>query len=129
MKLWLVVVVAVVAAACTSAAPPPTATPTPTSTPTAAAPLPPLTPAAFFLRVTSPEDEAVVTAASLQVTGETTPDAVVTVNGQIVEVDADGRFQATLSLKEGPNVIEVLASDFSGNQAQELRTVIFVPTG
>jgi hypothetical protein len=78
------------------------------------------------LRVTAPLNESVVTTAVIQVTGETTVDAVATVNGQIAEVDANGRFQVTLTLPEGPSIIEVVASDFSGNQAQELRTVIFV---
>ena len=41
-------------------------------------------------------------------------------------MDANGRFQANLTLAEGPTTIEVVASDFSDNQAQELRTVIFV---
>jgi uncharacterized UPF0146 family protein len=67
-----------------------------------------------------------VTTAVIQVTGETAVDAVVTVNGQIAEVGATGRFQVTLTLAEGPSIIEVVASDFSGKQAQELRTVIFV---
>jgi hypothetical protein len=67
-----------------------------------------------------------VTTAAIQVTGETTVDAVVTVNGQIAEVDAIGRFQVAITLVEGPSTIEVIASDFSGNQAQELRNVIFV---
>jgi len=108
---------ALVLAACTRPATSPT---------TAAAPTPTATPATFFLSVTAPQNESVVASAVIQVTGETAVDAVVTVNGQIAEVDATGRFQATLTLAEGPSTIEVVASDFSGNQAQELRTVIFV---
>jgi len=85
-----------------------------------------VTPATFSLSVTAPQNESVVTTPVIQVTGATAVDAVVTVNGQIAEVDANGRFQASLTLAEGPSTIEVVASDFSGNQAQELRTVIFV---
>ncbi len=109
---------ALVVAACTR----PVAVPTTVATPTPIL----VTPEAFFLRVTAPQNESVVTTAVIQLTGETAVDAVVTVNGQIAEVDATGRFQVTLTLAEGPSTIEVVASDFSGNQAQELRTVIFV---
>jgi len=110
----------------------PTQSATPRSIPTPeAASIPPatsipITPAAFFLKVTAPQDESVVTTGTVQVTGETTPNAVVTVNSQLAEVDADGRFQVSLNLTEGPNLIEVVASDFSNNQFRELRTVIFV---
>ncbi len=135
MKLWLVVVVAVVGAACTSAAPAPTATPTPTFTPTETVTLSLVTPTAtatsvaetpqaFLLKVLAPQDEAVVTTASIQVRGETIPSAVVTVNGQIVEVDADGQFQVTLTLEEGPNVIDIIATDEDGNEVA-VELVIF----
>ena len=125
---------ALVLAACTgpttspTAAPAPAAALTPGTIPTlVATPTSILvTPATFFLSVTAPQNESVVTTAVIQVTGETAVDAVVTVNGQIAEVDANGQYQATLTLAEGPSTIEVVASDFSGNQAQELRTVIFV---
>lgn len=139
MKLSLIIITAVLifwTVGCSAPAPTPTptllpkvtptpilpltSTPTPTATPTPVV----VAPTAFFLKVTAPPNESVVTTTALQVAGETTPDAVVTVNGQIVEVDANGRFQVTLSLAQGPNVIEVAASDFSGKQAQELRTVI-----
>lgn len=103
-------------------APAPTVALAPTATPTPVLE----TPAPFFLRVTAPQSESVVTTAVIQVTGETAVDAVASVNSQIAEVDATGRFQVSLTLAEGPNIIEVVASDFSGNQAQELRTVIFV---
>jgi hypothetical protein len=136
MRLLLVFTIglALVLVACTSATISPTTAPAPTpaftpgtiptsvATPTSIL----VTPTTFFLSVTAPQDESVVTTAVIQVTGETAVDAVVTVNGQIAEVDATGLFQATLTLAEGPTTIEVVASDFSGNQGQELRTVIFV---
>jgi hypothetical protein len=94
--------------------------------PTTTATRAPVTPEAFFLKVTSPQDESVVTTPTVEVAGDTTADAVVTVNGRVVEVDANGRFQLSLSMEEGPNVIEVVASDFSGSQAHDVRTVIFL---
>lgn len=48
------------------------------------------------------------------IVGEARPDAVVTVNGETVEVDIDGLFTLTIPLEEGPNLVETIASSFSG---------------
>ncbi|MBI4336357.1 MAG: hypothetical protein HY683_00810 [Chloroflexi bacterium] len=99
-----------------------TATPTagPTSTPEAT-----VSPVSFFLEVLSPTDETVVRQASVEVKGRSVPDAVVSVNGQVASLAADGTFSATVPLQEGPNTIEVLASDFQGGRASRLLTVIY----
>jgi len=81
---------------------------------------------ALPLTVTAPEDESVVNSAEVMVKGETNPDAVVTVNGTVADVDAEGKFSAVVSLEEGPNVIEVNASDFEGREASEVLSVIYV---
>lgn len=81
---------------------------------------------ALPLVVTEPEDESTVNTSEVTVRGETNPDAVVTVNEIVADVDADGKFSATVSLEEGPNVIEVYASDFEGREAGEVLSVIYV---
>ena len=86
-----------------------------------------MTPEALFLKLTSPEDEATVDESFLTVIGETTPDAVVSINGRSVEVDADGGFSADIDLVEGINFIEIVASDFDGNSAEAVRTLIYSP--
>ncbi len=98
---------------------PPTATPTPAPTPT---PLPRV----FFLQVQEPSDESVVATAQIAVKGATQPDATVSVNGNIAPVDERGRFAATVSLSEGPNVIDVVASDLSGNQVAKSLAIIYL---
>lgn len=111
-----------------TAIPAPTATasarpmPSPEATP-AASP----TPVPFFLEVAAPEDESVLASPSVDVKGRTVPDAVVSVNGELATVEADGSFTLSLSLEEGPNAIEVVASDFQGNEAARILTVIYVP--
>jgi hypothetical protein len=95
---------------------------TPTPEPEATA-----TPEAVFLEVTSPEDESTVNTSPVNVTGETTPDAVLSINGQSVEVDADGMFTAEVELVEGINFIEIVASDFDGNTVDAVRTLIYSP--
>lgn len=77
------------------------------------------------LTVTEPQDEATVYAADLLVKGHTEVDAVVSVEGVSVEVDADGNFSTVVTLEEGPNLIEVEASDFEGNEGSVVLTVIY----
>lgn len=92
-----------------------------------AEPQPAVAPAAFFLQVLTPEDQIVVHEKTLRVAGRTTPDAVVSVNGLVVNVDADGNFVVMLGLEEGPNAIEVVASDFQGNQTGQVLMVVYAP--
>ena len=104
------------------AAPAPSGATTPASDPASNIVL-----ASFFLEVTEPQNETVVTMSPLPVQGQTTPDSVATVNGQVVEVDAQGQFMTQVMLEEGPNFIEVLASDFDGHQEGQVLTVIYIP--
>jgi uncharacterized protein YfaP (DUF2135 family) len=83
-------------------------------------------PEAFFLEIAAPKNESVVRESSLMVRGRTVPDAVVSVNGQPVEVDASGNFSTTVTLEEGPNALEVIASDFRGHQQSRVVSVIYV---
>jgi len=77
------------------------------------------------LAVTQPENESVVNTPEVVVKGTTNPDAVVTVNGTVADVDADGGFSVTVTLEESPNLIEVYASDFEYREASEILTVIY----
>jgi len=61
------------------------------------------------------------------VKGVTTADATVSVKGSLVDVGADGKFSTTVSLEEGPNSIEVVASDSQGNENSQVLTVIYAP--
>ncbi|MBI4289368.1 MAG: hypothetical protein HY671_13195 [Chloroflexi bacterium] len=80
---------------------------------------------AFVLAVLQPEVESVVTVAQLTVKGKTSPDAVVSVNGQTVVVDASGNFSAPVTLQPGPNAIQVVASDYAGHQQSAVMTAIY----
>ena len=110
--------------------PAPTPSPAPTPTPTPApepTPTPAPIPVGFFLKVTEPKDEGILTASVLRVSGTTTPDAVVSVNGEVVEVDEWGNFTTMVTLEEGPNTIEVIATDFEGNKESTILAVIYIP--
>jgi Glucodextranase, domain B len=105
------------------AAPQPSTARTPTSAPTP----PKSNVPAFVLKVTTPPDESTVNAASIAVAGQTIIGAVVSVNGNLVDVDASGKFQTTVQLDEGPNIIEVVASDVNGNELSAILRVIYEP--
>ncbi len=81
----------------------------------------------LLLEILGPADETVVTDSTLVVVGRTTPDAVVSVAEQTVDVNAEGDFVALVTLDAGPNVIEVAASDLSGTQETFLLAVIYLP--
>ena len=61
------------------------------------------------------------------VSGTTTPDALVSINGSLVDVANDGTFTATVDLNPAPNLIEVIGSDFQGNKVSAVLTVIYIP--
>ena len=49
------------------------------------------------------------------------------INGTLIEVDGEGAFTTSLLVEEGPNLIEVLASNLAGQEAYQLLTVIYIP--
>ena len=79
------------------------------------------------LTITEPLNESVVTSQTVTVQGITNVDAVVSVNGHIVSVDASGGFTETVTLDIGPNYIEVVSSDFSDNYSSVTTSVIYNP--
>ena len=81
----------------------------------------------LFLKMTNVPKESVVHTGTVSISGLTTRDAVVSVNGVLVDVNGDGRFTGTLSLEQAPNLIEVVASDFQGNKVSAVLTVIYIP--
>jgi hypothetical protein len=59
--------------------------------------------------------------------GEAPAGAVVTVNEQILVVDKSGVFNVEVPLGEGPNLVEVIASNAAGDVAEFLLTIYFNP--
>lgn len=101
----------------------PTAMPATTATPQSRVIL-----ANLLLQVTTPvEEEVTVMQPSVEVRGKTVLDAVVTINGEVIPVDASGEFSADVELEPGPNTVTIVASDFQGNEQARVLTVIYVP--
>lgn len=95
-----------------------TQTPGPTAT-TQLTPSPGPSSQALSLEISQPSDGAEVSTSPVTVSGMTTPEAVVSVSVnedlEIADVDQNGTFSVTVDLEEGPNLIEVIASDAFGN--------------
>ena len=92
-------------------------------------PSPETSPTGFYLAVTQPVDGGIVNVDKVEVRGSTSPGAVVSVNDEIALADTQGVFTVTISLEEGPNIIEVIASDEEGNEATTSLVVTLVKGG
>ena len=86
-----------------------------------------MTTSALWLQVLSPQDDSVVDAPEVDVIGSAPAGAVISVNDDILIVGADLQFKTTVSLDEGPNLIEVIASDEDGNEVFALLAVTYEP--
>jgi hypothetical protein len=83
---------------------------------------------ALFLQLDSPAStEMFVSSSRLEVAGHTTVDALLSINDAVVEVDGDGKFAFAVELTEGPNLVEVVASNALGEQFDEVLLVIYEP--
>lgn len=92
-------------------------------------PSPETPPTGFFLTVSQPADGSIVDISSVEVMGRTSPEAIVSVNNEITIADTQGTFATTITLAEGPNIVEVIASDEEGNEARTSLTVTLVKGG
>ena len=74
-------------------------------------------------------NESVVRSDRVLLHGVTSPDAIVSVNGVILEVQPDGTFELTLPLDPGPNIVDIVASDLEGNSINSSLAIISIPEG
>tara|TARA_Y100001936_G_scaffold253433_1_gene318064 strand:- start:473 stop:1072 length:600 start_codon:yes stop_codon:yes gene_type:complete len=72
-------------------------------------------------------DESIVWSETVLLRGVTSADAIVSVNDIIVEVQANGTFELTLTLDPGPNFVDVVASDLEGSQINSSLAIISIP--
>ncbi|WP_157961590.1 FecR domain-containing protein [Acuticoccus kandeliae] len=79
-----------------------------------------------FLRIDRPEEEAIVREASVEVAGEVEPGAILTVGAASV-LPQGNRFITRVPLADGPNAIEVAATDAAGNVTERVRRVTYQP--
>lgn len=79
-------------------------------------------PTSLFLKVDWPAVKE-TNRRQLTVSGKTEPGAVVLLAGQPVKVEKDGRFKATLTLREGKNSLSAEGLGVGGHTAREARDV------
>jgi len=80
-----------------------------------------------LVRILTPEEGAVVNVPSVEVRGEASPGTVITFDDEILVVDESGEFAVTLPVEEGPNAIQVVASDAEGNEVSLELVVTYDP--
>jgi hypothetical protein len=74
------------------------------------------------------QDLLTVTTPNFTFTGQAPSGTVVSVNDDFVLVDSNRTFSFELSLQEGPNLIEIVASNSQGQQVSFEWVVIYDPT-
>lgn len=101
----------------------------PVTTPVPPSPeiMPPVPQPEFRLLIIEPANETILNSSPVRVRGTASLDAVVSINGNIVTLADDGSFNTTLNLLEGPNMVEIIATNPEGKQVSQILTVIYLP--
>ena len=99
--------------------------PKPQESPAPAPSTPPAT-QQLSLKITEPADESVVKAGSINLSGTVSTTAEITVNGTSVAVE-NGNFNAIVELEEGPNSLEIRATDGNGHEEIKVLTIVYLP--
>jgi hypothetical protein len=81
----------------------------------------------LLLEMYSPLEDSVVSDRLLQVSGRASPSASVSVNGRMASRGDEGTFSIDISLTDGPNLVEVIASDLAGKQRDAVFLVVYIP--
>jgi hypothetical protein len=79
------------------------------------------------LELVKPEDGTAVEDQTIEIEGNTEPDARVQVNEHVVIVNLEGKFTYNLVLEEGKNEINITAEDSAGNVEEKNLTVTYLP--
>jgi hypothetical protein len=82
-------------------------------------------PQPFFLFVTEPRDQSVVSTRNIRLAGRTGVGALVSVNGVSIPVDGQGAFSTILTLEAGPNIIDVLSTSPEGQVLSAVVAIIY----
>ncbi len=80
----------------------------------------------FTLTVFSPADQAILSNPQVEIQGEVSSDAVVTINEDTYVINT-GPFKQTVTLEEGLNNIQIVASDMDGNEVDLILTITYQP--
>lgn len=76
------------------------------------------------LEIIQPADNVQITDSFIQIVGVTDPENIVTINGQQILIDQQGKFNELIDLQNGVNIIEVMAERKHGKQTKLYRQVV-----
>jgi cytoskeletal protein RodZ len=80
------------------------------------------------LIINSPDDYTTVDKNSIEISGSTEPEAILTINGKQIFLDEKGNFFEIVSLKEGVNEIIISAAKEKSKETTLRRSIIFDPS-
>jgi hypothetical protein len=83
--------------------------------------------ASLWIKIDYPEDGAVVDSPELEIRGSASNGTVISINDDILYVETGETFLDKIDLDEGANIIEIVASDDTGNEVQLFLTIYFEP--
>jgi hypothetical protein len=81
----------------------------------------------LFLTIMEPANETVVDVNTVTIQGQTLANAMVSINGESVDVDSSGDFSLPVTLDEGPNVFDIIATDQAGDEVTTQLVVAYAP--
>ena len=59
--------------------------------------------------------------------GRSSPDATVSVDGELASRGPNGEFKHTIIVDKGPRLVEVIATDLAGGHEEAILAVIYIP--
>lgn len=77
-----------------------------------------------LLEIESPAKDLVIGEYYVEVKGQTLPEANVTINGQLVETDKDGKFEEMVSLQPGINELVIISQKKHSKSSKVVRQIL-----
>ena len=79
----------------------------------------------LWLRLFTPKDGDIVTQEAIDVSGQAPVETVISLNDFIFLVTEEGSFSIPVILDEGPNIIELVASNLDGDEIALVLTIVY----
>ncbi|OGD85592.1 hypothetical protein A2164_02430 [Candidatus Curtissbacteria bacterium RBG_13_35_7] len=78
------------------------------------------------LQIINPPDDITVSIQAVQISGKTEKETTVSIDGQFIPINEEGSFTYQYTLKEGKNVIEIIAAKRLSPKSKTTRTIRLV---
>lgn len=79
------------------------------------------------LSVVEPAEDMMATQRVVTIVGQSEPEAIVELNGQLVGLELDGSFREEVALQDGLNTIRVIARSKSSSERVVIRNILYQP--